>query len=385
MDVCELGDALWNTPEPGFREVETHRILSEAFRDDGFTVHEFGEFPGFIAGTSETPENSRLLLIADMDALPNPEAADGSYIHSCGHHMQMAVLYGAASALKKKNFPALDQIGFLAVPAEEFIDFDIRNKLKNEGKIEFLSGKLELLNRGFFDKAEYVVSTHAAGVKSPKYINSVLNMSGFKIMNFKFHGRATHAGATPHLGHNAQNSGALFLQACAFLRETFNEAAHIRIHPIMKLLPDQSVNLIPASAIVETYVRAASLEEVNTTVDKLRAAAEGCASSLGCTVEIQTEAGYLPFKADLNLHELARKTAKKMGVDFTEEDFSAASSDVGDISAIKPTIMLGLPGANGMFHNPGFRITDREIAYRFSSEYTAEYLENIFRELIHSS
>ena len=164
----------------------------------------------------------------------------------------------------------------MAVPAEEFIDFDIRRKLKAEGKIEHLSGKLELLHRGYFDHAEYVIATHAAGGEYTRFINSVLNMSGFKIMNFRFKGRSAHAGAAPHLGLNAQNSAALFLQACAFLRESFREDDHIRIHPVLRLPEDQSVNLIPAAASVQTYVRAASMKEVNTTVDKLRAAAEGC-------------------------------------------------------------------------------------------------------------
>ncbi len=377
MNIGELGELLWNHPEPGFKEWETHRILKNAFLSDGFKVREFEDFPGFTAGTGDSLDSKRIIVIADMDALPNPESEEGSYIHSCGHHMQMTALYGAASILKNINAPILDDIAFMAIPAEEYIDFQLRTPLKDEGKIKYLSGKLELIHRGVFDHAEFIISTHTAGSTEPRYINSVLNMSGFKVMNFHFEGVSSHAGASPHKGINAQNAAALFLQSCAFLRETFSDDSHIRIHPVMRIPADQSVNLIPSSVRVETYVRAASAQDVNTTVDKLRRAAEGCSQALGSRVTISAEPGYSPFKADKHLHTLVAKTADRMGVLFKEEEFSAASSDVGDISLIKPTIMLGLPGANGMFHNPDFRVVDPETAYQFSSEFTAEYLKDV--------
>ena len=62
-----------------------------------------------------------------------------------------------------------------------------------------------------------------------------------------------------------------------------------------------------------------------------------------------------------------------------DEEFSAASSDVGDISLIRPTVILGLPGSNGKFHNPEFRVIDPGTAYGFSSEYLALYLRKLIR------
>lgn len=66
-----------------------------------------------------------------------------------------------------------------------------------------------------------------------------------------------------------------------------------------------------------------------------------------------------------------------MGIPFTEEEFSSASSDVGDISQYKPTIMFGMPGCNGKFHNPDFRITDPETAFALPGRYLARYLKNL--------
>ncbi len=379
ISLTELGKKLWDASEPGFYENKTEKILADVFLKAGFTLEKFGDFPGFAATTDGDFRSKPVALISDMDALPLPGSENSRYIHSCGHHVQMTALAGTALTLRENSPSVLDKISFMAIPAEEYIDFDKRIKLKEEGKISQLSGKLELIERGIFDYPETVISMHSAAFDKPVYISSVLAMSGFKVMTFTFRGKAAHGGAAPHLGINAQNAASLFLQACAFLRESFDESKHIRIHPVLRLAENQSVNLIPDYAFVETYVRGADSGAVETTAAKLKNAAEGSAKALGAEVEIRIEEGYAPFKADTRLHNLLRETAESKGVPFIEEIFSSASSDVGNISQLKPAVMLGLPGANGKFHNPEFRITDEHAAYEFPSEFIPDFLKNVIQ------
>jgi metal-dependent amidase/aminoacylase/carboxypeptidase family protein len=87
--------------------------------------------------------------------------------------------------------------------------------------------------------------------------------------------------------------------------------------------------------------------------------------------------GYAPFKADLKMHSRLRTAVEELGIPFIEEDYSAASSDMGDVSQIIPSIMLGLPGVNGLFHNPGFRVTDEQAAFILPSVVLARYLEKL--------
>ena len=379
--IIELGRKLWDNAEPGYYEVQSEEILKKQFISAGFKIEKFGDFPGFAATVDGNYRSKKFALISDMDALPLPGSEPERYIHSCGHHVQMAVLAGTALLLQKRGLSIVDRIAFIAVPAEEYIDFEKREALRKDGRISFLSGKLELINRNVFSYPDYVISMHSAAFDKPKYISSVLRMSGFNVMTFIFRGNAAHGGAAPHLGINAQNAASLFLQACAFLRESFNENDHIRIHPVLKLAENQPVSLIPDYAFVETYVRGADNEAVATTVLKLRSAAEGCAKAIGAGVEITVEPGYKSFKADLQLHSLLRETAEEEGIPFIEEEYSSASSDVGNISQLKPTIMLGLPGANGKFHNPDFRIIDEEAAYVFPARFMVKYLEKIITTL----
>jgi metal-dependent amidase/aminoacylase/carboxypeptidase family protein len=202
-------------------------------------------------------------------------------------------------------------------------------------------------------------------------------MNGFDVLRYRFHGTSAHAGAQPHEGRNAQNAAALFLQACAFLREQFREDSHIRIHPVLRLKPDQAVNFIPDWASVETYARAVDPETIAETVAELEAAARGCAAALGVGVESERLPGYAPFAADPQLHRLTRETAQELHASFLEEDFSAASSDMGDVSLQKPSVIVGLPGSNGRFHSPEFAVTDEEAAYRFPSEFLSRYLGRV--------
>jgi amidohydrolase len=374
-DLIALGRALRDQAEPGFFEKETHRILSRHFSDLGFSVREFEGMPGFTATDDGRMDNKTVALLADMDGLPTGE--EGRYGHSCGHELQMTALYGTARHLKHSSPGVLSRIAFIATPAEEYVDLDRREELRRQDRIRHYSGKQELIHSGLFQPLSRIVATHAASLSQGRTVSSVLRMNGFEVLRYRFRGISAHAGAHPHLGKNAQNAASLFLQACAFLREGFPEDRHIRIHPVLRLRPDQAVNFIPDQALVESYVRAVDPQTVTEVVEKLCAAAEGCARAIGLEVDTERVPGYAPFAADRGLHHLLRTTAAQENVGFVEEEFSAASTDVGDVSQIKPSIIVGLPGTNGRFHSPEFRVIDEEAAYVFPSRFLGRYLARV--------
>ena len=309
-----------------------------------------------------------------MDALP---LGDSRYAHLCGHHQQMTALFGAARWLKERAPALAARAAFIATPAEEFVDFDRREELRERGIVRWLSGKQELIERGVFRGFRWVVATHSARLSSGRAVNSVQRMNGFDVLRFSFKGKSAHAGASPHLGRNAQNAASLFLQACAFLREGFDEEKHIRIHPVMRLTPGQPINLVPEAAFAETYARGVDGVAIFETVGKLGAAAQGCGSALGIEVGTEHIRGYAPFAVDARLHGLLGAEARDRGVEFVEEPFSAASTDMGDVSRLVPSIILGLPGTNGLLHQVDFRTADEEAAYVFSAELLAGFIQRL--------
>jgi amidohydrolase len=365
-ELIALGRELEGLAEPGFFERRTHEALAARMRDLGLVVRDHAGMPGFVATTDGSLEGRTLAIVADMDGLPGTgEQSEGRirYRHLCGHHQQMVAMVAAARGLREAHPRLLEKVAFIATPAEEYVELERREALRASGAVRRLSGKQELIDRGAFKGFRWVVATHSARTADPRGINSVVAMNGFDVLRFTFRGASAHAGAAPHLGRNAQNAACLFLQACAFLRETFDEAKHVRIHPVIRLKPGQTVNLVPDLAFVETYARAVDSRTIDETAGRLIVASQGCAASLGVEAAAERVPGYAPFRVDPGLHESLAGLCKERSLPFEEEAFSAASSDMGDVSRITASIIVGLPGTNGLMHSPDFRVVDEEAAY----------------------
>ncbi len=117
-ELKDLRRKLHRRPETGFDLAETRRLLARMLEDRGIRVRELAG--GLVADLGESP---KVLLRADMDALPVQDGKDAEYVsehagvcHACGHDGHMAMLYGAALLLKERNVPG---VRLVFQPAEE--------------------------------------------------------------------------------------------------------------------------------------------------------------------------------------------------------------------------------------------------------------------------
>src|SRR5207237_7148205 len=148
----------------------------------------------------------------------------------------------------------------------------------------------------------------------------------------RYVGRAAHAGGAPERGVNALYAAHVALAGINALRETFADADHIRVHPIVTRGGDV-VSAIPADVRMETFVRAASavaLEGANRKVDR---ALQAGALALGARLELTTVAGYLPMQQSSELVELFRRNAEKLvGADSVGQvGHRGGGTDMGDL------------------------------------------------------
>ena len=192
------------------------------------------------------------ILVADH---PDADKLTGA-VHACGHNAQLASIAAIAYALHDTDLMEnLDgDIVLMGVPAEEYVEITYRNKLRDEGKLWFLSGKQEFIRLGEFDNIDISVMQHSS-VAAPGFkagATSICNGFTAKLINYK--GKAAHAGAAPFDGVNALNAAMLGLMAVHAQRETFKDEDHIRVHPIITKGGD-IVNVVPADVRLETYVR----------------------------------------------------------------------------------------------------------------------------------
>ena len=359
-DIIKLGDMLFNCPELGFKEFETAGIIKKNLDNVGI---KYESEIGMTGIKAEIGNGYNIALVADMDARPGKNFE--GRIHSCGHSIQTAVMLSVVKILAETGFLENTDIKVSAIftPAEEFIDFDYRDGLIEEGKIKYRSGKQHMIASGYFDDVDCVLSAHANGEREKKFdINSTL--AGFKAKKAVFKGQASHSGAAPFLGRNTLHGAVLCENAISFLKDQFDPADGVKINPVITE-PGGSVNIIPDRTVLETYIRANSLDVLNYADERVNGCIKHCAEALELQYEIEDTIGYMPLSQSAELN----KVIKSNMLDICGEDdivknvISGASGDVGDLGFLIPTVQFGFSGIDGIFHSDSFKIADKENCY----------------------
>jgi amidohydrolase len=308
-----------------------------------------------------------------MDALFNPEHPkadkESGLVHACGHFAQLASLVGAGFGLKQVIGQLPGRVVLFAVPAEEFINLEFRQQLKEQGDIKYFGGKQELVRLGALDDVDLVLMQHAQSDIPGKSAFISAGSNGFIGKTVRFLGRAAHAGVAPFKGINALNAFHLALAAIHAQRETFRDEDAVRVHMILTKGGD-AVNVVPGEVRVEMYVRAKTIEaikEINAKVDRaLRAGAMG----VGAKVEITNTAGYLPILGDERLTKSWIKNAEVIlgaeNVHFIEA--WGGSTDMGDLTHLLPGIHPFVGSFSGDLHSKDFEPTDEEMAFITSAK-----------------
>ena len=374
--IIGLGRSVFNEPEEGFREHKTAKKVEKFFQDWGIRTQSrlaVTGVKGYLEGTSEGP---CIALLGELDALFNqdhPKAdKETGLVHACGHFAQLAGLVGAGFGLKKVMEKLPGRVVLFAVPAEEFVNLEFRQKLKEQGEIKYFGGKQELVRLGAMDDVDLVVMQHAQSDIPGKSAFISSGSNGFVGKAVRFLGRAAHAGVAPFKGINALNAFHVALAAIHAQRETFRDEDAVRVHMIVTKGGD-AVNVVPGEVRAEMYVRAKTIDaikEINAKVDRaLRAGAMG----IGAKVEITNTAGYLPILSDERLTKCWLKNAEAILGDENVHYVEAwgGSTDMGDLTHLLPGIHPFVGSFSGDLHSKDFEPTDEEMAFITSAKILA--------------
>lgn len=356
-------------PEPGYEEFCTAGKTAEVLKNLGYKVTEHLARTG-VKGTKSIKEGPSLTVIGELDAIgchshPNANPVTG-VAHACGHHAQMAAMIGCAIAMADPDVQKClaGTVNFLAVPAEEYIDADKRARLKKEG-IEFCCGKSEMIRTSVFDDTDIALTTHVhmVPVEEDFYLGNPA-CNGYSAERVTVRGKAAHGAIDPWSGVNALSITTSAIQMMGLMRETFREEDHVRLHNVIRKAGDV-INSVPDEAIVETKVRAASLDKICEITDMVNRAYAGSAYAFGGKIEMEKLQGYMPIiprAADNALIE----AADDLGLNYRtvqKGDFNNACTDVGDLSHLVPVVNFTFKGFEGKLHGADFKITDPEKAY----------------------
>lgn len=370
-DIRAIGMSIAEEPELGYKEVKTSAKVQEAFDRLGIAYETGFGVTGVKARLAGAGHRRTVALLGELDAIvcrehPMSDPVTGA-AHCCGHNVQIANLVAVAMAVK--DVDAMKYLGgdlvLFAVPAEEYVEIEYRNKLREEKKIEFLGGKAQIIAEGGFDDVDMALQMHVDPATHPEGNFTVGNTSnGFIGKLITYRGKAAHAAGAPDKGINALNACMMGVMGVNAIRETFREEDCVRFHPIINSGGDL-VNVIPDYVKMESYVRASNLPAMKDVNARINRALQAGAMALGAECDIHDLAGYLPMKPDENFRAVLRANAQEIfGAEFvTEGEHAAGSTDMGDVSHLMPVVHPWVGCVSGVLHGANYRLTDEKTAF----------------------
>lgn len=369
--IINLGKEIYKTPELGYKEFETSKKMQEALKGIGLTPETGIAYTGCKVVSKKDATLPTVAVIGELDSIKCPNHKDANElgnVHACGHHVQLANVFGACIGILKSG--VMDELSgnveFIAIPSEECVDYEYRSGLIEKGIIKYVGGKQEALYRGDFDGIDMFLQCHMEELSGGKKAIIDSECNGFITKTVTFIGKAAHAGFAPHDGINALNMAELALNNIHAARETFKDEDKIRVSAVLTKGGDL-VNVVPDKVTMDIMVRAFTIDAMIDANKKVSRALKAGAFALGGTVEIKDKIGYLPLKTDKALSKLYKENMIKYGNakpdEFIDLLGTAGSTDLGDISQIMPCMHIWAAGISGGLHTADFRVKDENQAF----------------------
>jgi amidohydrolase len=383
-EIVAASDHIMRHPESGYREVRTAEYVAAQFDRLGLKYRDGLALTGVKARLTGRRPGPTVAVLGELDSLivvghpfadPKTHAA-----HACGHNAQVASMLGAGMGLQAVMDELDGDVVLFAVPAEEYIEVEWRMGLREQGKVEFLAGKAELIRLGAFDDVDMAMITHT-NARPDDGLSSVGDTHNGCVVKFmRFVGKGAHAGGAPHLGINALKAAQVALVAIDAQRETFRDDDTIRVHPIITRGGD-AVSAVPADVRLETFVRGKTVEAIADAAAKVDRSLRAGALALGARVEITTLPGYLPQRMDPNLVALSyRNAADVVGeANMGKPRHSTGSTDVGDLGFVMPAVHPRAGGVQGTIHGADYVVVD----HRLAAVNPAKFMATMVVDLLH--
>ena len=375
-----------DNPETGYREWKAQEHLAKEFRALGYELTLAGDVPGFYTTIDTGRPGPCVAVLGELDGLLCPLHPDSDKetfaAHVCGHNAQAAALLGLAGVLKEPHMMdgLCGSIRLMLVPAEELVEMDFREDLKQKGIIRYPGGKVEFLRRGYFDGVDIALMIHVMINKNGTG-RVTKGSNGCIIKKAVFTGRSAHAGADPHKGHNALYAATNAMNTINALRETFEDEKHVRVHPII-LNGGKSVNVIPDCVVMENQIRAAYVEDIRKINHVVNCAVAAAAAGMNCGVKLEDQPGYMPRRNNKVLNSVITDAMEEIleSVEYHTDEIQAGCSDIGDISCLIPASHPYVGGAIGTSHGADYRIPDYERCLKEIAQVNAMTLQLLLQE-----
>lgn len=382
-ELIRNGEKLLRMPELSYKEFKTSEFVGKIFAKLGLQEKTGIAITGRRADIDTGRKGPKVAVLGELDGLivpqhpfANPETHAA---HGCGHHAALNAMLGCAMVLTRPEVleHLSGSISFMAAPSEECQNQPYIASLIDQGKLQFFGGKSQMIAEGAFDDIDIALMTHA-GAKN----FTVSGFNGFVMKRLVFKGRSAHAGANPDLGINAISMMRSAMALIDAQRDTFRDEDHVRIHGY---IPDggEAVNVVPDNAVFTLQVRGASAEAIDDASNKVDRCVQGAATAFGGRAEVHNIFGFMPLINYPELDEIHHKNTDFItnGAPFLRGEYRPSSTDMGDVSMIRPSLHAYFRGFEGTAHTDGFLVKDKVQSYVDSAKMLAlDVIDLLFKD-----
>ncbi|MFN3216341.1 MAG: M20 family metallopeptidase [Acidimicrobiales bacterium] len=330
--VVELRRAIHADPELGLTLPRTQQRVLDALDGLGLDIS-LGETTTSIVADLDTGRpGPRVLLRADMDALPMHEDTDEPFrsandgaAHACGHDAHTAMLVGAARILSEHRGELRGSVRFMFQPGEE--GFHGARYMIDEGV-------LDGVDRAF---AIHITPNIPAGMLATRPGPLMASADTFRV---DVVGRGGHA-SSPHFCTDPIPAACSIVGGLQTMITRDLDVNRPGLLTVARIEAGTTTNVIPETATIEGTVRALDEASRSTIHDGIHRVATGIAAAHSCTCSVDIDRGYPVTVNHPGQSALTAAVARQVLGDRGYVDIPTPVMGAEDFSYV----LAGVPGA----------------------------------------
>ena len=323
-DVCDR-DSRMGVPSDAVLEENYQRAIAQG-ADPEFVPYTKGGMTGVI-GILRCGEGPTVAMRFDIDALGVFESSDDAHLpakegfasvnhgcmHACGHDGHATIGLGVAKILMAIKDSLHGTIKLIFQPAEEGV-----------------RGAKSIVEKGHLDGVDFFLGNHISGCSEAsgdaKLIPGVYTSLATTKYDVVYHGKASHAGASPHQGRNALLAAAAAVVNLYAIPRHGKGASRINVGT---LHAGSGRNVIADEAKMELEIRGSTTEINDYMTEYASKILANTADMYGCTYECKLMGAAEALCSDKVLADrVARVSNEALGIPTIEIPVAGGSEDI---------------------------------------------------------
>jgi amidohydrolase len=346
-------------PELAFEEVRTTGVITDRLLSLGFEIRPCPTTTGAVARLVGARPGKRVMVRADIDALPVNEESGVSFssttpglMHACGHDVHTASLLGVADLLSRRQEDLAGEFILLFQPAEEVI-----------------GGAKVMIDGGVLDDnpVDYVIGGHVTSLGPVGLVATRpgILMSDGQTLAVHIAGRGGHGAMSTVEGNVVLAVSALAPRLSEAVDGLVYEGTNCACSAGV-LVAGTANNVVPRHALLRGTLRTFTSEQKAKAISRLRELLDEVAStySVRCELELSETTPAVRNNADVVTSVMA-SASTVVGADGVHTFPPVTpSDDVSEFLDRVPGCYVFVGGAladgsSGMHHSPDFAIDDK--------------------------